>query len=431
MEALVWIAIVVLIFWLGNRQSDGPGIQPSAPPPPSTPRREPSSRPGDGFDTTGGTKPRGRGGSGGPGRSDSFDGMLKVEREPSTHEGEGGASLPITNVRVSGSLFVPHNNFPALIAVRLFDITESAGLMDGENFLGVHCGIPDLQDEHGGFFHQVAFDVLYEATSLSDAPITVIPDFALTLARKGRRRLAIIVSVSPQYDPDDWFTHGSVQYDFENPKVGYLEWEDHFLEQEEHLVAIAVAASAVDGRLESSEIDGIKNFFGSRYDGRDDADKLKKRASSALKANVSDLQANRKTPGVLLTAATTALREAAEPDAMRTAFEVAVRAVASDGVVNEKEESLLSMLARALQLDASAVKEIRDRNLRASMFGELEDEVMLGMPPGLDDAAKRKWLATEYSKWRGRVTHATPEVAAEASIRLERITKLRTKLGVA
>lgn len=429
MEALFWIALFIgFIVWLGNRPSNQRPNQ-SISPPPSTPRREPASKPPGGASTPSGAKPRQQGGTGVRARPDAHDGMLVVERESSSFESDDGGSFPITNVRVSGPVFVPHNDFPVRIEVRLLDITESADALDSANFLGVHCGINDLQDAHGGFFHEEDFDMPYAATTLSDAQVVAIPDFALTLARKGRRRLLVVVSLAPQYDPEAWITHGTVEFDFVNPDIGYLEWEDHLLEQEEHLIAIAVAASAVDGRLESAEIDSIKQFFASRYDGRDDADKWKKLASKALKTNVSDLQGNRTTPGTLLTAATTALREAAEPDAMRTAFEVAVRAVASDGVVNEKEESLLSMLATALQLDASAVKEIRDRNLRASMFGELEDEVMLGMPPGLDDAAKRKWLATEYAKWRGRVTHSTPEVAAEANIRLERITKLRTKLG--
>ena len=431
MGFLLTMAVIGAIVRFFSRSDEGASGQPMTPPPPSGPRRGSHSDPGEALDTTRPVGPRPQRGSGAPERRDAHHGTLMVKRVPAKFESEDGSSLPITNVLISGSVFVPHDRFPVSLTVRLHDVTESAGVMDFENFLGVHCGIHDLQDEMGGFFHEEHFEVPYESTSLSDAHVVAIPDFALTLARKGRRRLAAFVFISPGNQPDLTFTDGSVEFDFDNPNVGYLEWEDHLLEQEEHLVAIAVAASAVDGRLENAEIDSIKQFFGSRYDGRDDAAKWKKRASASLKANVSDLQANRTSPGTLLTAATTALREAAEPDAMRTAFEVAVRAVASDGVVNEKEESLLIMLAKALDLSTSAVKEIRDRNLRASMFGELEDEVVLGMPPGLDDDAKRKWLATEYSKWRGRVSHANAEIAAEANIRLERITKLRTKLGTA
>ena len=355
--------------------------------------------------------------------------MLFVERTPDTWapEGEPGSKgLPITAITMSGDIFVPWDGFPVTITMRMFDITESA---DPEKRYGIGCSIEGLHDEHGSFEFSQDIDIPYQATTLSDLAVGAIPDFALMLPRKGRRRVIVYVLIAPAHDPEEVFSYGSVEYDHVFDRVGYLEWEDHALEQEEHLVRIFVAASAVDEAIGREEIDTIKEFFSTRYEGREDAKKWKSRASAALRSTVEDLAEKRTTPGRLLNAAAKAIRDADEPEVSRSAYEVAVRAVAADGVVNQKEERLLEKLASALDLDNDVVRELRDRNLRASMFEHAEDESILGMPSGLSDEEKRAWLSAEYGKWRGRVAHANPDVAAEATIRLERIAKLRTTLG--
>lgn len=366
---------------------------------------------------------------GGGARPDEHDGLLFVTRMPDvwvSDDDPGAAGLPITSISVSGGLYVDWDGFPVTITVRMFDITESA---DPDQRYGIACTLDGLHDGNGWFEFSQDIEIPYRATTLSDLAIGAIPDFALMLPKKGRRRVIVYVLFAPASDPDNVFSFGSVEYDLQFDRVGYLEWEDHALEQEEHLVRVFVAASAVDEAIGRTEIDAIKEFFSTRYEGREDAKKWKSRASAALRSTVQDLAEGRTTPGRILTVAAKAIRDADEPEVSRAAYEVAVRAVAADGVVNEKEERLLEKLASALTLDADVVREVRDRNLRASMFEHAEDEQILGMPSGLSDQEKRAWLSSEYGKWRGRVSHANPDVAAEATIRLERIAKLRTTLG--
>jgi hypothetical protein len=369
-------------------------------------------------------KPRTR-----PRRPDKHDGDLFVERKPDiwTPEGESSASgLTITAISMSGGIFVDWDGFPVIITMRIFDISDGA---EPERRYGIGCNLDGLHDESGFFEYVQELEIPYQATTLSDLPVGAIPDFALMLPKKGRRRVIVYVLIAPAHDPEGYFTFGSVEYDLDFERVGYLEWEDHALEQEEHLVRIFAAASAVDETIVRAEIDTIKEFFSTRYEGRDDAKKWKSRASAVLRSTVEDLSEKRTTPGRLLNAAAKAIRDADEPEVSRTAFEVAVRAVAADGVVNQKEERLLEKLASALDLDSDVVRELRDRNLRATMFEHAEDESILGMPSGLSDEQKRSWLSTEYGKWRGRASHSNPDVAAEATIRLERIAKLRTALN--
>lgn len=362
-------------------------------------------------------------------RPDDHDGLLFVERTPDLWIPEGdpdAKGLPITAITMSGDVFVDWDGFPVTITMRMFDVSESS---DPERRYGIACSLDDLHDENGWFEFSQDLEIPYQATTLSDLAVGAIPDFALMLPKKGRRRVIVYVLIAPAHDPEEPFSFGSVEYDVDFDRVGYLEWEDHALEQEEHLVRVFVAASAVDEAIGRLEIDAVKEFFATRYEGREDAKKWKSRASATLRSTVTELAEKRTTPGRLLTDAAKAIRDSGEPEVSRTAYEVAVRAVAADGVVNEKEERLLEKLASALSLDDTVVRELRDRNLRASMFEHAEDENILGMPSGLSDEEKRAWLSTEYGKWRGRVSHSNPDVAAEATIRLERIAKLRTTLG--
>jgi hypothetical protein len=397
------------------------------------PERPPSGRPVIPTQTSDGPESRGSGQRQKPRkrplRPDQHDGPLFTQRTPDTWtpEGEQGAKgLPITSITVSGDIFVDWDGFPVTITVRMFDITDGA---EPEERYGIGCSLEGLHNEHGSFEFVQDLEIPYQATTLSDLAVCAVPDFALMLPKRGRRRVIVYVLVAPAYQPEEFFSFGSVEYDMDFDQVGYLEWEDHALEQEEHLVRIFVAASAVDEAIGRAEIDTIKEFFSTRYEGREDAKKWKAKASAALRSTVKGLAEKQTTPGRLLNAAAKAIRDAEEPEVSRAAYEVAVRAVAADGVVNAKEERLLEKLASALDLDSDVVRELRDRNLRASMFEHAEDEKILGMPSGLSDEEKRSWLSSEYGKWRGRVSHTNPDVAAEATIRLERIAKLRTTLG--
>jgi len=413
--------LLLLMLWAGmaddGGQPKGDGVDPADDPPkpergtkvPSTPK--PRSAP----------KPRRR--------PDAHDGLLYVERIPDVWRPDDdpeALGLPVTALQVSGDVYVEYNDFPTTVIVRMFDVTEGSEI---DERYAIGCDVDELHDENGFFEYTQDFHTPFQDTTFTDFAVGAIPDFALTLPKRGRRRVMVYVLFAPTYDLDEVFSYGSVEFDMDFDRVGYLEWEEHALQQEEHLVRIFVAASAIDGTIERSEIDAIKTFFSTRYEGREDAKKWKSSATATLRETVEDLKENRTTPGKLLNAAAKEILEADEPEVSRAAYEVAVRAVAADGAVNAKEEALLSKLALALQIDDDVVRELRDRNLRASMFEHLEDEVILGMPHGLDDDEKRSWLATEYGKWRGRVSHSNPDVASEASIRLERIAKLRTSLG--
>ena len=113
----------------------------------------------------------------------------------------------------------------------------------------------------------------------------------------------------------------------------------------------------------------------------------------------------------------------------QTAYELAVKVVAADDEVDEREHQALRFVAERLDLPPGFVKEVHDRNLRANMFSSNDSEMLLGIPPGMSADEKKEFLSSEYRKWRSRVTHSDAHVASEASVRLQQIAKARAALG--
>jgi tellurite resistance protein len=359
---------------------------------------------------------------------DEHGGSLIVHRrrETWTHgEGDARATEPITALEISGDVEVPFSNCPVILTVRVVDVTD--GDKPGE-WHPVFCRIDPLSDENGHLLLTEELTIPYTSTTLKDYPGPPIPDFALVLPRRGRRRLMALVMVARRDEPDADLAAGLVRYDMDFGEVGYLEWEAHTVAQEENLLRIFVAASTIDGTVGQAEFDEIKRFLADRYARHDDATSWKSRATATLKRTAAEIDSGSTTPERLLNSTARAIVEAGDAESARAAYEIAVRAVAADGVIGPKEEKLLTRLALALALDDGAVRELRERFIRSDMYADASDKSLLGMPAGMTLEAKRAWLSAEYAKWRGRVSHADPLIAAEATTRLERIARLRSSL---
>jgi hypothetical protein len=362
--------------------------------------------------------------------TDEHAGTLDVRRRRETWsrgDGDARSTEPITALEISGDIEVPFPNCPVTLTVRAVDVTDGD---DPSDWHPVLCRIDALRDDDGHLLLAEEFDIPCTSTTLQEYPGPRIPDFALVLPRRGRRRLMAIVTIAPRHAPHSRSgSTGAVRYDMDFDAVGYLELEEHTLEQEENLLRIFVAASTVDGGVGQEEFDEIKRFLAQRHAGNTDTKGWKDRASATLKRTVADLDGGLTTPERLLNSTARAIVETGDAEITRTAYEVAVRAVAADGTVGPKEEKLLTRLALALALDDNAVRELRERFIRSDMYIETSDADLLGMPAGMSLEAKRAWLSAEYAKWRGRASHSDSRIAAEATSRLERIARLRSSLA--
>ncbi len=335
-----------------------------------------------------------------------------------------GSSLPIKKIVVSGSLITPMENQPAIVRVVLLDITDAP-----EDPAPIFCLLPDLCDEDGVFQVAQPTTIPYQFSEVSEMVIGAVPLFALVSARKGPRKIRLLVFFA---DPDDAmrvFAQGMATFAYKQEIPGYIEIGERTKAHERQIACLALAISAADGHIDEREHTIIRRFFSERFADLDDAAERRKKVTEALQETLTVLQARRLDAKTLIGKLCHELQSGGETNVAQAAYELCVQVVAADEAVDPREQEALDFIAKSLALPPRFVREIHDRNLRLSMYDDAEDEALVGMPAGLPLDKKIQFLNEEFRKWRSRATNKDPQIAAEATLRLERIAKLRRQLS--
>ncbi len=364
-------------------------------------------------ENTGSSRGRDRGG----GRAPRF----RVRIKPDTIE-DGGSTFAIWRVFMNGPIVVPRARYPVRVQVRVVDETTK-----DERF-AVYCRLPDLADEEGLFLAQTDSKIPHAESVVQNAEIAVVPVFALLGPHQGTRKFRIYVDIVDQRNEERVFQSASKIESFEQTEHGYMEFEQRSEQQEMLIGKLALAFCASDGTIDRTETAVIQSYFRERLAAREaDAD-ARKRLSDMLKETRTTLVSGSVKSAALITETCGEILEFDSPDYHQSAYELCVRVVAADDVVDTQETKALAQLAKLLHIPADFAKEAHDRNFRLSMYGHKQDESLLDMPEGLSHAEKIAFLNREYKKWRARATHDDESVREEATRRLELITKLRREL---
>lgn len=337
---------------------------------------------------------------------------------------DGSAPLPIKEVRASGSIIVPHDRYPATMRVRLSDVTQS----ESEPY-PFFCLIDELSDEDGAYTFDQHFEVPYQFSEIDNMPLTGIPLFALVGPHKGKRKVRVAVGVTDRENVDQVWTIGETTFTFRQQEEGYVERGERTKRREHQIAMLALAISASDGHIDKRETTVIRRFFAEHYTGRDDAGERSASITRTLQQTLSEVKNGSEEPSQMIRRLCDEIREDDDPAISQTAYELCVQVVAADEGVDAREEQALTLIADRLALPEDFQREVREQNLRMSMYDEPEDEHLVGMPAGLSEQEKIDFLNKEYKKWRSRSTHQNPEVASEATLRMERIAKLRRQLS--
>lgn len=345
-----------------------------------------------------------------------------MRRVKDTYEFDDGSETPISVIHITGSIEVPRPQFEVEILVRLLDITDG----DDDDALPVLCLANQFQDENGMYLSVKESVIPFTSSTFEGMVAGIVPDNMIRAAHRGQRRFRVVVMFVDPDDHDDVYAIGWSSYSHTEKDIGFAEWGEHRIKLERRIAEIGLAAAGADGSFDRAEIDLIREYFRNRFKQEDDGDELKSEVSAQLKATLQELREKSRTPSQVIREAARALRD--DPAACRAAFELAVSVVAVDGEVGKGEDRALVAIARDLQLDGDAVREIRERVIRIDMLSDASEETLLGMPPGLSLDEKLAWLSTEYNRWRTRVTHRDPDRAKEAEERLQRLARLRTEL---
>ena len=338
----------------------------------------------------------------------------------------GGPSLAVARVSISGAIVVPHDNQPVQFRVRVADISE-----DSDDPHPIFCTIPELSDEDGIYVSDQVSEIPYQLSEVSEMPIAGIPLFALVGPRGGKRKIRISVAVTPNDEWEPVFSIGSTEFTYTAEGVGYLELKERTEALEQQIAALALAMAAADGHIDKRELNVIRRYFSERFAGMETADNRRQKVTSTLQATLRQIRSDNEKPGRIIARLCNELHTDGDPSVAQSAYELCVEIAGADQTVGRREQKALDYIAERLELPDEFVREAHDRRLRLTMYGETREQDLIDMPQGLSDDEKRAFLNSEYRKWRARATHKDKQIAAEASLRLERITKLRAQLSEA
>jgi hypothetical protein len=289
---------------------------------------------------------------------------IRIDRAQGSLDLDDWKDYPVSRLAIAGSMRVPADDYPITTQVTLAlsdaDVSASGA--------GVKCDIPELADERGWF--QVVRTVV-APTQDWDAEgfeVAVVPDFALLSATSGQVELAATVRIMEGQDPHRLMGEGRCSYRIDQPEPGYLEWSADQLDGDRHVAALAVATAAVDGTVHRSEVNVIRRYFRTRYEGRPDADDLRAQVSLTLQEALRRLDSGQASPARLIEDASSALLHEHGVPVRRSAYMLAVRVAAADRVLAGQERGLLEVVSSSLGLPASESDAARDRIRAEAQF---------------------------------------------------------------
>lgn len=348
--------------------------------------------------------------------------QLTLRLQEDLHRLPDGTPLELVNVHLNGAVVVPADNYPAMIQISLWDVT------DERNRLPIITSVADSQRPDGQFVVQHNLEIPYQQSSFNDIKICTIPLPLILAPWRGKRAIEIEVVVSPQGHAKSFFRKATTILRYAEYKIGYLEQRDHLKNSEKTIAALAAAFAAVDGEIADSEVSVITSFFQKRYAGSSEVEEVATSVREQITSTIEMLRTDHVAANVEVKRITAELRERNDEQLFQTAYELCLSVATADDVLQSAEQDRLAELAQLLDLSPQFVKEVNDRYIRVTMYTESADASAVGMPPGLDREQQKAYLAEEYRKWRGRTTHKDAAIAAEAAIRLEKIAQLRAKL---
>jgi len=282
---------------------------------------------------------------------------IRIDRVQESLDVDDWKDYPVSRLTIAGAMRVPADDYPVTMQVTLA-LADTAAAEAGP---GVKCDIPELADERGWF---QAVRTVAAPTQDWDAEgfeVAVIPDFALLSATSGRVDLMATVRIMEGQDPHRIMGEGRCSYSVNQLEPGYIEWSADQLDGDRHVATLAVATAAVDGTVHRSEVNVIRRYFRTRYEGRPDADELRAQASLTLQAALRRLDSGEASPARLIEDASSALLHEHGVPVRRSAYMLAVRVAAADRVLAGQERGLLEVVSSSLGLPVSESDAARDR----------------------------------------------------------------------
>lgn len=304
------------------------------------------------------------------------DGALSLVLERNVDVDADGNSATWLHLGLFGSLHLPESTEVALAKIRIVDVTDEA------HPLPVRSLLHDAFDDAGMFYTEVNFDVPNGTYLFRRLEFLRIFLDGLHAPYQGGRTFEVHVQFTVP-GSDVIYSESRKTFHFVEDRFGYLEIERLIEDANALEQRLGKLFAEHDGNATTEEIDAcIQEIHNASLSGLSDA------------AYISCLHA------------------ANEP-----------------GALTPMKRRLLDHIAEQLHIPATLAAELQDRVLRITTIDGSTDLEALGVPADLTIDEQRSYLAVEYRKWRARATHTDPKIAAEATARLEMISRARAELG--
>lgn len=329
---------------------------------------------------------------------------------------------------IGGQVLLPHNNCPVIGIVRISDITEG-------DFQPILCFPQELADDDGLFSYDFNINMPYSRTVFDIIEVINIPMKALKAPKKGLRTLKVLVAIVSPDSREHVYAEGWADISFMQQTYGWKEYNEEAAGWDSKLAALAISFATVGGDFGKTEALIIKKYFNELHSNFSDVNAIdfrKQKINESIEETLTKIKNQQIQPSQNIDLVCDEIHREDTSILPQQAFELCVRIACADEKIDQREEELLEYVAEKLKLPTEFIRETRDRYISVTMHqhnGEMSGYEMLGMPSNFTQQEQLEWINKEYRKWRTRVTNNDEKVSAEASIRLDLLSKLRTELN--
>lgn len=324
-------------------------------------------------------------------------------------------------------------------AISAFDVT------DGEGKYRPVLSIVEAAQEESTICYYMCDDFgrVGEGSSLTDwIQLGVIIPELIQPPYSGDREIHIVVRMFNTNDPITIVGGGSsddgeiilletLPFTHHFTDKGYEESSKDREESQSISLKIGVAVAMADGSLDDPEGEVLKSWIIKEV--ASFSDSKQKRLKTMFNKSLKEGFDQAKKGSLVLSDLVERLAEIGDKKSKYDAIELCLDVMASDGVADPEEMSVIRNVAKSLGLDMDEIEKMREKvtlNLSTELTSEEGMESLVGIESSWTDEQKRKHLRTEFQKWSNRLNSLTEgEERQSAQNMLDNIATLRKKYG--
>lgn len=321
-------------------------------------------------------------------------------------------------VEVCGSIRAPRNTEQVILRVSVDDMTEGS-----ERSMPVQAALQQHRDPESGEFMFISsmgrlpekLTVINDWTTVAEIPLDWI-----VLPRRGARKLVFETSLLTAANKAP-FANARYDFDFDNYTMGYLDMAETVQRTKTLAVPLVLAFCA-----ESDEaVNLVREWTHRNIDPGTDSPRIRKRIDAALEKSADFFRQGNTLDTEGLCA------ELADVAPMVQRYEIldlCLKAARARGALTDADLTRLQNMAEWLEVDCERFRSMLESTISLEVRKDADVHKLLGITPEMSPKEARRQLNRQFRKWHSRVTHADPQIRAQADHMLDIIAETRSKI---